>query len=270
METSDLQVEPGRPCELERGRPVEPPGGAAYAGTQYSSHFVPVSRLRAVQRTQMAQLYLASYEATSESLFLRDLEGKDEALLLYAGTMLVGFTTLRVFAREWCGERRRVIYSGDTVVERRHWGQQTLAFAWIRRAGELARECPAVPLYWFLLVKGHRTYRFLPAFARSFHPHWQHCRVDLKPFADALALEMFADDYNPSTGVVEFEPSRGQLRPDIAEPTGAAGTRADVDYFLARNPGYRRGHELVCLCELEERNLKPLARRLFRRSGDAA
>jgi hypothetical protein len=269
METSELQIESGRLCEPEWSRPVEPPHHVPLDGIRYSSRFEPQSRLGASQRTEMAQLYLASYEATSESMFLHDLESKDEALLLYAGDLLVGFTTLRVFECDWGSERRRVVYSGDTVVDRRHWGQQALAFAWIQRVGELRRECPQVPLYWFLLVKGHRTYRFLPAFARSFHPHWQHGRDDLKPFADALALEMFPDHYNPATGVVEFEPSRGQLKPDIAQPTGAASTREDVGFFLARNPGYRRGHELVCLCELEERNLKPLALRLFRKQGHA-
>lgn len=236
----------------------------------YLSRFVPVAHLIARQKMEMAHLYLSSYESTSEAAFLRDLEAKDEALLVHAGGHLVGFTTLRVFDRRWQGARMRVVYSGDTVVDRRHWGQQALAFAWIRRVGELRRADPGCPLYWFLLVKGHRTFRFLPAFAKAFYPHWGQGPADLKPLADALALEMFPDDYNPSSGVVEFETSRGQLRAEIAQPTTAARSREEVRFFLERNPGYMRGHELVCLCELEEGNLKPLARRLFLRQHRAA
>lgn len=230
---------------------------------EYLSRFVPVSRLESRQRLEMAHLYLSSYESTSASIFLRDLEAKDEALLVHAGEQLIGFTTLRVFERKWQGARLRVVYSGDTVVDRLHWGQQALAFAWIQRVGELRRADPGCPLYWFLLVKGHRTFRFLPAFAKTFHPHWRQCPDDLKSLADELALEMFPDHYNPSSGVVEFEPSRGQLKSDIAQPTAAAQSREEVRFFLARNPGYVRGHELVCLCELDEGNLRPLARRLF-------
>jgi hypothetical protein len=234
---------------------------------RYTSRIVPVSSLSSAVKRQMARLYLASYDATSESLFLHDLDAKDEALLVNAGDELVGFTTLRVFERRWQGDSLRIVYSGDTVVDQRHWGQQTLAFAWIEHAGQLRRERPECPLFWFLLVKGHRTFRYLPAFAKSFYPHWAQHDDRLKKLADALALEMFPNDYNPSTGVVEFELSRGQLKSYIAEPADMARARKDVQFFLARNPGYVRGHELVCLCELDDRNLKPLARRLFEKQA---
>jgi len=177
---------------------------------------------------------------------------------------------VRVFERDWHGQRIRVVYSGDTVVERAHWGQQALAFAWIARMGALKREQPNVPLYWFLLVKGHRTFRYLPVFGRSFHPHWSEPRDDLKALADALALEMFPGDYNAATGVVEFAESRGHLRSDIAQPTPEELEREGVRFFLERNPGFCRGHELVCLCEVEERNMKPLTLRLFRKHARAA
>lgn len=230
---------------------------------EYSCRFVSVARLGAGTKQEMARLYLSYYDASSTSVFLRDLEAKDEALLVHASGRLVGFTTLRLFEHDWGGARLSVVYSGDTIVERQHWGQHALAFAWIEHAGNLRRRHPRRPLYWFLLVKGHRTFRFLPAFAKSFYPHWSQDDTRLKPLADSLATNMFPLDYNPATGVVEFEPSRGQLKPEIAAPGDNALTREDVRFFLARNPGYLRGHELVCVCELDEHNLKPLARRLF-------
>jgi hypothetical protein len=270
MDAIGQEVGRRNPIGAQRAAPQLRAARQDVLGCDYSCRCVPVSGLAAAHKLEMAQLYLSSYEATSESIFLRDLEAKNEALLLHAGDALVGFTTLRWFDSQWQSRRLRVVYSGDTVVDRQHWGQQALAFAWIQRVGELRRADPDSPLYWFLLVKGHRTFRFLPAFAKTFHPHWQHGRDDLKPLADKLALELFPHEYNPATGVVEFEPSRGQLKPDIAEPNAAARSREDVGFFLARNPGYVRGHELVCLCELDESNLKPLTRRLFRKQRDAA
>lgn len=236
----------------------------------YSTRFVPVHELDDAIKSQMASVYLESYDASSEALFLRDLANKDEALLVYAAGELVGFTTVRVFEREWRGERIRVVYSGDTVIERAHWGQQALAFAWIARMGALKREHPDTPLYWFLLVKGHRTFRYLPVFGKSFYPHWSVDRSDLKPLANALALDMFPDDYNPATGVVEFRQSRGHLKPDLALTSPEELDREGVRFFLERNPGFRRGHELVCLCEVEEHNMKPLTLRLFRKGARAA
>jgi len=236
----------------------------------YSTAFAPVSALSETLRREMARLYLANYDGSSEALFLEDLAKKDEALLVYAGEQLAGFTTLLVFEREWRAERIRVVYSGDTVVDRAHWGQQALAFDWIGRMGALKRERPELPFYWLLLVKGHRTFRYLPLFGKSFHPHWSVDRSDLKPLADALATEMFPDDYNPATGVVEFRQSRGHLKTDIASPSPADLDKEDVSFFLERNPGFQRGHELVCVCEVETHNMKPLTLRLFQKNGNGS
>jgi hypothetical protein len=233
----------------------------------YSTRFVSLVALDETLKRRMASLYLASYDASSEALFLQDLSSKDEALLVYAANELVGFTTLRTFERDWQGQHICVVYSGDTVVDQAHWGQQALAFAWIGRMGALKRERPQTPLYWFLLVKGHRTFRYLPVFGKSFYPHWSVDRSDLKPLADALALELFADEYNPATGVVEFEQSRGHLKPQIAFPAPEELEREGVRFFLERNPGFVRGHELVCVCEVEEHNMKPLTLRLFRKGA---
>jgi hypothetical protein len=231
----------------------------------YSTVFASVPALDEGVRRRMSSLYLDNYDGTSEALFLHDLSKKDEALLVYSGRQLVGFTTLKVFEREWRGQRIRVVYSGDTIVDRAHWGQQALAFDWIGRMGGLKRERPELPLYWFLLVKGHRTYRYLPLFGKSFYPHWSVDRGDLKPLADALAAEMFPDDYNPATGVVEFRHSRGHLKPDIALPTPADRDRPEVRFFLRVNPGFQHGHELVCVCEVEVHNMKPLTLKLFQK-----
>jgi hypothetical protein len=240
------------------------------APSSYSTAFASLAGLSEAVRREMASLYLAHYDGSSEALFYRDLSNKDEVLLLRAAGKLVGFTTLRIFEREWQAKRIRVVYSGDTVVERKHWGQQALAFDWIGRMGTLKRERPDLPLYWLLLVKGHRTFRYLPLFAQTFYPHWSADREDLKRLADALALEMFPEDYNPSTGVVEFRQSRGHLKSDIALPTSDDLEKEGVSFFLERNPGYRRGHELVCICEVEIFNMKPLTLRLFQRGPNAS
>lgn len=231
----------------------------------YRTSIVAVESLDEATRRAMARLYLDSYEGSSEAVFLQDLENKEKALLLYSDETLVGFTTLKYYQRTWNGNPINIVYSGDTVVAREHWGQQALAFAWISYVGELRRELGQLPLYWFLLVKGHRTFRYMPVFGKSFYPHWSIDRSDLKPIADMLASEMFPDEYNPTSGVIEFAQSRGHLRPEIALPTADELERDGVRFFLERNPGFTRGHELVCLCEVEERNMKPLTLRLFKK-----
>jgi hypothetical protein len=234
---------------------------------RYRSRVVLTEELSDASIQSMAGLYLEHFDASSEAIFRGDLADKDEAILLHCDEHLVGFTMLSVFEITWCGEPARIVYSGDTIVDPRHWGQQELAFAWISRVGEIKRSAPVLPLFWFLLVKGHRTFKYLSVFGHSFYPHWSVFRDDLKSLADQLASAKFGDDYDPTTGVVRFPASRGHLKESIAHASPEEMTKDAAQFFFLKNPGYRLGHELVCICELELFNMKPLAGRIFKRAG---
>ena len=84
----------------------------------YSARFVPVSSLGDDIRARMARIYLASYDGSSQAIFFGDVATKDEVLLVHSADELIGFTTLRTFDYAWEGRRVRVVYSGDTVVDR--------------------------------------------------------------------------------------------------------------------------------------------------------
>lgn len=233
----------------------------------YAAQLKPVSELTQAESEGMLALYESLYVLPDRGIFRADLAGKQEVVLLRYRDELVGFTTLQVYEAATGGRPRRIVFSGDTVVHRDHWGQQALARRWISRVGELHRQDPHLPIYWFLVVKGHRTYRFLSAFCTRFHPHWERPAPELKALADTLAAERFGAHYDADTGLVRHPSSRGHLRADIAQPTERERSLPEVAYFLARNPGYLKGHELVCLFEFTESAMKPLTRRIFGGAG---
>jgi hypothetical protein len=235
--------------------------------TDYNALFKRVADITENDREEIVELYLSYFDGSDRAQVVSDLAEKTEILLLYFEESLVGFTTLQIYDFEWQDSLVQIIYSGDTVVHRAHWGQQALAFAWIANLGKLRRQRPDVPLFWFVILKGHRTYKFLPAFGKSFYPHWSIDRSDLKPLADALAFEKFGDAYSPTTGIVKFTSSRGHLKSRIADPSEKEKNKEAVQFFLRKNPGYALGHELVCLCEISEDNMKPLTKRIFRRAS---
>jgi hypothetical protein len=238
--------------------------------TGYHCSIVDADELSTDVVDRMALLYLEYYDGTSRELFRHDLTNKDEVLLVFFGSELIGFTTLKVYGVDWRDCPIRVVYSGDTIVSAAHWGQQKLAFSWISRMGEIKCRAPRVPLYWFLLVKGHRTFKYLSVFGKSFFPHWAMDRSDLKPLADRLATDMFGAAYSAESGIVRFAESRGHLKREFAHPTPEELAKLGTQYFLGRNPGYLCGDELVCVCELELSNMKPLAARIFRRAMESA
>jgi hypothetical protein len=234
-----------------------------YHTDAYRTDIRKISDLDTTTREGMSDLYLAHYDGSDATLFQQDLTSKTEAILVYHQRSLVGFTLCEIYQTTWQGHPIRIIYSGDTVVERPHWGQQALAFSWIARAGQIKRQASEIPLYWFLIVKGHRTYRYLPTFTYRFHPHWSYQDDKLKALADWVARNKFHDAYDQSSGVIHFDCSHGHLKQAFANPTPRELAKESVQFFLERNPDYLHGDELVCLCELSEVNLKPLARRLF-------
>jgi hypothetical protein len=232
----------------------------------YRSDFRTISGVDRKTILAMAELYLAHYDGSSIERFETDLASKTEVLLVYSGEELIGFTTLELYEHHFAGQCINIVYSGDTIVHPAHWGQQTLAFAWISRIGQIKRATLDVPMYWFLIVKGHRTFKFLPAFAKSFYPHWEQDRSDLRPLLDQLAKAKFGDKYNSQRGLVEYTTSHGHLKSQIAEPSPEELTQPAVALFLKLNPRFREGHELCCLCEIKESNMRPLTLRLFRGS----
>ncbi|HET9474132.1 MAG TPA: hypothetical protein VFO82_09570 [Steroidobacteraceae bacterium] len=235
-----------------------------------TARVIPVTDTCPDDREEMWNLYRRFYSGTHRALFDADLAAKDSLLLLRdAAGHVQGFSTIAVGLTQFEGQTIRYVFSGDTIIERAYWGSQALAFSWLRYVGELKRERPELPLFWFLIVKGHRTFRYLPTFAREFYPHWE--RGTPEPIAALmrkLAVERFGDAFDPDSGLIRFPESHGHLAEGFAEVNEREAARDDVSFFLRRNPGYRNGHELVCLCELSKENLRPLARRLF--DGESA
>jgi hypothetical protein len=224
---------------------------------------VDADTLGAAEIGAMFGLFERYYENVTFSAFEVDLQNKQRAILLWSEGEIAGFTTLGISSRHDGDRPIRIVFSGDTIVRRDLWGSPVLTAAWIREIGAIARVDPETPLYWLLIVKGHRTYRLLPTFGLRFVPHWAEHDENLARLRDRLATEMFGAEYDIEAGLVRFGEPRGNLRPKWAAPSERERRREDVDFFLRRNPNYVDGDELVCLCHLSLSNMRPYARRLF-------
>lgn len=216
----------------------------------------------------MFALFARHYCDVSRTIFDADLAEKNVVILLRHGEDIAGFTTadFNIFAYD--GQEIGVVFSGDTIVDPAFWGEQELARAWLRQIRQFAVCAGERPLYWFLIVKGHRTYRYLPAFARSYIPAaGELADPKLIGLRNAIASHRFGHAFNPATGIIRFAAPRGRLAPAIAEPLPRELHNPHVRFFLKANPGFRNGEELACLCALDPDNMRPRALRWF---ADAA
>lgn len=233
------------------------------AGIQ--SRIVSVAKLAPGDARTMYEIFARHYDCVSLEQFLIDLSEKDCVLMLRnANDAICGFSTQKVFRVTVGGTAVRAVFSGDTIVDRAYWGEQELGRCWCRYVSSVYWEEPDVPLYWFLISKGYRTYLYLPLFFESFYPN---CETPTPAFEqrvlDTLASAKFPDHYRPESGLIEFPQSQGQLKPHLAEIAARRLRDPQVRFFLKRNPGYAAGHELACLAEISPSNMKLFAGRIL-------
>ena len=213
----------------------------------------------------MAGLFERYYEGGPPSQFKEDLAGKTHVIELRDGDTLCGFSTLCVYDFEAAQGPVRIMFSGDTIIDQAYWGEQSLALAFCEFAGATKAADPQRPLYWLLISKGHRTYRYLNLFAHRYHPsHASDAPPALAPLMAEVASQRFGDAFDAATGLVRFGQAATRLRPQWLDEGGSKRLSPATRFFLQRNPGHAQGEELVCLCELDAANLRSFALKAFR------
>jgi hypothetical protein len=230
------------------------------------SLLLPVDAVTAEQRATMFALMDRHYENMNPAMFAADLAEKQWVILLFdrRTEALCGFSTQVVVEALVAGRPIKALFSGDTIVDRDRWGEPALAQAWGRVALALIDSIPAGEMYWFLISKGYKTYRFLPLFFHEFYPRRD---VVTPPWAtaiiDVLARDRFPSAYDSSRGVVRAAPGKDRLRPGVADLTADRLRDPDVLFFAARNPGHAQGDELCCLAPLTRANFTAAAYRVI-------
>ena len=222
------------------------------------------AELDASTRAALFAIFSAHYDHVDRAGFEADLEGKDHLLLLSDAVTGApcGFSTQRIIPMMTAGGPVRFLFSGDTIIRRENWGSQALARTWGEYAGARLAEAPATPLYWFLISKGYRTYRYLPVFFHEFYPRAGIMTpASQQALLDQIAQQLFAPFYDPCQGLVVHPQSRGQLIPELAAIPPGRDQDPDTRFFLEMNPGAARGDELACLARICPDNFKPVGRR---------
>jgi hypothetical protein len=227
---------------------------------------VPPAALTGAQRAEMFALLDRHYENVTRAGFAADLDEKQWVILLLdpATEALCGFSTQRLLDVEVAGRPVRALFSGDTIVARDRWGDGTLAHVWGRLALALIDGAPEAELYWFLISKGYKTYRFLPLFFREFYPrHDLPTPVWAREVIDALARHKFPGAYDRGAGVVRAGPGKDRLRCGVADLGPERLRDPHVRFFAERNPGHVDGDELCCLAPLTRANFTAAAYRVI-------
>jgi hypothetical protein len=224
----------------------------------------PLAELSTSRRDEMYTLFARHYDGVSLGQFEDDLAEKQWVIEVVdaASGALRGFSTQLVLHVP-VGERTvRPLFSGDTIIDREYWGDPALSHAWGHLALSLIDAHRGDPLYWYLISKGYRTYRFLPVFFHEFYPrHGVSTPRVLQEVLHAMGRWKFGVAYDAATGIVR--PREGcPLRGDLGE-TSSRLHDPHVRFFLEKNPDHVVGHELCCLAPLTRENFTAAAWRVI-------
>ena len=230
------------------------------------SERIEVWRLTSAERGEMYSLFSRYYDNTNRERFEGDLAGKDCVIRVFEPKhgRLCGFSTQVLLSVPSRGQNINAIFSGDTIVDPAYWNETALVREWGRMAVELIEEVRPEPLYWFLISKGYKTYRFLPVFFREFYPRFdQPTPVWAAEVRDVMARSLFPDAYDRQRGVVRASVSKDRLRLGVAEISPKRMEDPHVRFFVKQNLYHARGDELCCVAPLELGNFTSAAVRLL-------
>jgi len=212
--------------------------------------------------SRLFQLFSCHYQNVDRAAFDRDQQEKDWLLLLSSNDGEIrGFTTAMLWEATVDGRRVRAMFSGNTIIQAEYRGDQQLVKSFGRLMAEVKFAEPDSPLYWFLICSGYRTYMYLPLFHRKFYPnHKAPAPAFEAALIDQLGKQKFPEEYRG--GVVYVPQPRENLPPQQAVPPPHKLANPHVAFFIAQNPGYLRGDELVCVAEYSIENLRGAAQRV--------
>ncbi len=214
------------------------------------SSVLKISELSTENKQDLFQLMLEVYDGINWNKFLSDMNQKNYILILYnKDNAIAGFTTIQVFDFE----NKLIIYSGDTVIEEDSRGDIELMRAWWRFSYTIQEKNPAKQVFWLLISKGWRTYKFFPLFLKEIYPTYK-CNTpeEIQKFIDRLSHYKFGDSYKNGLVIPEYPDKLKSGKNDIPEKRRED---KDVKFFLEKNPDFYKGNELVCLAELSVSNL---------------
>jgi hypothetical protein len=220
-----------------------------------SPQVVPVDRLTAAQVDALYALFDTYYEGADPGRFRADLFRKQRVILLSEPDGRIrGFSTLRMMTPAETGRDCRILYSGDTVVDRRFWGGKALQLGFTRNLLRERLRDPVTPLYWMLTTKGYRTYLLLTNYFPASWPRHDLAMPDaVRALRDSVASMRYGDAYDPSRGVVVVR-DLDRLREGVAEITGKEHQVPHIRFFEQVNPNHAQGEELVCLARIRRRD----------------
>ena len=221
-------------------------------GGKLKATVISIKELNLPERFKMFSIYEKYYENSSREKFEKDLLNKDKVIILKSqgDNEIQGFSTLKHINLVLnSGKKVRGIFSGDTIIEKKFWGDKALNLAFSFYLLKEKYKKPSEPLYWFLISKGFKTYLLLANNFPEYYPSPEaKTPKEMEEVMDEFSMQNYPDAYNPETKTLCFGNNYDSLKKTVAPVDEELLSRYHkIKFFLEKNPNWEKGEELVCL-----------------------
>ncbi len=225
---------------------------------------VDTAKLKPTEIARMLDLMRQYFDNVAPDAFQRDLADKNWIIVLRDAETgeIYGFSTLCLLEETVDNTPVRAFFSGDTIIDKPHWGSLELERTWFHFLYSRIDAEPHCRWYWYLICKGYRTFRYLPIYFHHFYPSTEDTPAFEKQIIQHLSAVRFGDAFNHVTGIIHCE-NDYRLREGISDITDSERRDQRVAFFEKMNPDWRDGDELACLASLNYDNLKRCAYRIL-------
>jgi hypothetical protein len=215
-----------------------------------------------IDRRAMHELMMGSYCDVTREGFESDLDRKQLAAILRSADGKVrGFTTLALNPGGYRASDHDILYSGDTIIDPAYWGSLEMMRGFTTGVGRILGGLGGRRLFWLLTSKGHRTYMLMAQFCKVFYPSYVEGESeDLRAIARQCGRLLYPNHWSEEKGVLTFSGKNGPLKRGLVQGTYDRVKNPHVQFFLATNPGFGEGDELLCVAELHPENARRSAR----------
>ena len=217
------------------------------------------------------------YENMKKDKFLKDLYDKNDVFLLFENNELKGFSTIKKMELNIENKKedeektvnKKIVgfFSGDTIIEKGFsWGiefqKEWIKYCLLESEKNMKN---GMKTYWFLISKGIKTYMYLPTYFKSFCPKVDYIESEIeKKIKDIYAKKIYGSRYCKENGIVKNDGTNDFLRENVVVLSEKQLKNKNIQFFLEKNPNYKKGDELVCLAEISFENLTNLGKRVLK------
>lgn len=216
---------------------------------------IEVEKLNKEDIDEMYKLMTEYYDNVERKVFLKDLYDKKYCIILKDEKgNIKGFSTQKIINFSFEEKNIYGIFSGDTIIHKSSWGSLELFRVFADFFFDIGEKYEN--FYWFLIVKGYKTYKILPTFFKEFYPNYlTEIPIEMQKILDNFGENFYPKEYNKNTGIIEYKKIKDKLKDGIADITERKLKDKDIKFFQERNPQYFKGNDMVCITRLKKENL---------------